>query len=379
MKIHVYHNIKWPAYKGQIFGELARLGSNLWVTHIAETERSRLGFGRVDPKFHSYPHEVLFLAPYEDVTRLSLLSQLTRSLLNSDADVVILPGYHRVEYWWMLLVLRLRRKRLGVFCDSTLMDRPRTLWKSLLKRLFFARVQGVFAYGSSGFQYLTSLGVSPDRIFIGCQAALKLPGYDPNEQVSRRLMLRRPTAPRSHRLLYVGRLSSEKNVECLLRALVVARSGDEPMDELNLVVVGSGPDEPRLRQLVQQLDLNNHVTFKGPLGPEQLQREYLASSCLVLPSLSEPWGLVVNEALSNGCPVLVSHRCGCASDLLSRATGATFDPLSPDDLLDALRSVLQGAPDSVECVRQRIDFVANFDPAAAAQRIYDGCQRIFLH
>ena len=69
---------------------------------------------------------------------------------------------------------------------------------------------------------------------------------------------------------------------------------------------------------VSELKLENAVALLGAKGIDEIAELFIASTALVLPSHSEPWGLVVNEALSCGLPVVVSEKVGCAEDLLPR-------------------------------------------------------------
>jgi hypothetical protein len=98
------------------------------------------------------------------------------------------------------------------------------------------------------------------------------------------------------------------------------------------VLLGSGEQETELRKLVADLALPD-VTFAGFRQIEELPYYYAAASCFVHPALIEPWGLVVNEAMAAGLPVIVSARAGCADDLVEHgANGFVFDPANVNDL-----------------------------------------------
>jgi len=101
--------------------------------------------------------------------------------------------------------------------------------------------------------------------------------------------------------------------------------------------VGDGPRRTALEAQVARLDLGGHVRFPGFCQYDELPAYYGLADALVLASTHEQWGLVVNEAMAAGLPVLVSERCGCAPDLVVEGeTGYTFDPYDEAAIADAV-------------------------------------------
>ena len=119
-------------------------------------------------------------------------------------------------------------------------------------------------------------------------------------------------------VLYVGRLAPEKNLECLVRAAAAL-----PEDAV-LVIAGSGSLGPELQDLAVRLKVS--AIFTGWLEGERLAAWYNLADVFVLPSLVEPFGAVVNDALAAGCFCLVSGRCGSACLIRRGWTGELFDP-----------------------------------------------------
>ena len=92
-----------------------------------------------------------------------------------------------------------------------------------------------------------------------------------------------------------------------------------------------------LIELVNALELKGKVIFLGYITYDQIPKYYALSRCFILPSTTEQWGLVVNEALASGVPVIVSEKCGSAPELVSNNNvGYTFDPIDKIDLLDKM-------------------------------------------
>ena len=108
-----------------------------------------------------------------------------------------------------------------------------------------------------------------------------------------------------------------------------------------------------------------------------LALEYAKASCLILPSFSEPWGLVVNEALSYGCPVVVSHRCGCVPELVEgKPTGFVFEAGNVIDLASKLLAVPSTFANVEATAGDCLNLISTFSPEAAAAEIFGGCMHI---
>lgn len=372
IRVDIWHNILWSKYKGGVFSELhrefVRRGVAARFFQIAESENVRGGLAEIDLSYHKYPYRLIAEGSYQDIPRLRLIGILFWNTLTSPADIVVLAGYHKVEYWAQLIAARISGKKVMVFCDSTYRDRPRRNFKDLFKRQFFNRCDGFFCYGQRSRDYLLSYGVSAARVFIRCQAAALPHDYDSSRALEQRLAHLRAGGPPS--ILFVGRLAPEKNLPTLLRAFRKLR---DQAPACTLTLVGEGPDRAELRATVARLGLDRVVDFAGALSGDVLYDRYARATCLVLPSLSEPWGLVVNEALSHGCPVAVSDRCGCVPELVVEGvTGFSFVADDLDSLATALSRVINMARNDRSTSARCIQFVSKYTPSNAASNVLAG-------
>jgi glycosyltransferase involved in cell wall biosynthesis len=128
------------------------------------------------------------------------------------------------------------------------------------------------------------------------------------------------------------RFVPKKNLLRLLRsyALYRRKAPDKPWD---FVFCGDGPDRRRTTRLADALGLMGHVRFPGFVQYPKLPVYYGLATAFILASTTEPWGLVVNEAMASGLPVLVSRTCGCAQDLVSAGVnGFTFDACDEEEM-----------------------------------------------
>lgn len=373
-RIDIWHNILWSAYKGEVFSSLYRLNNkdefDFRFFQIAETDKNRVSLSGVDLARHRYPFDLLFKGAYGQIPLAQRINAMAVRVWRSDADLFILTGYEKIECWVQLFLIKLKGKKAAVFCDATLHDNKQTVVKGLFKRLFFKSVDALFGYGPRSREYVVHYGAAPEKFHVRCQAAALPFDYSAETAVKERLAkAAKPDAPR---YLYVGRLSSEKGLDILLRAFAQVK---QKIPSASLIIVGDGAEKDALQALSGHLGLGDSVFFAGSKSGPDLFEEYSRATCFVLPSRSEPWGLVVNEALHYGCPVIVSDRCGCVPDLVIE--GKTGFVHSPDDVED-LALKMTRAPShfvpSQETVRVCIDHMKNYTPDMAAKEIISACR-----
>ena len=106
-----------------------------------------------------------------------------------------------------------------------------------------------------------------------------------------------------------------------------------------LILVGDGPEMQNIQKYIQTHKLEN-VFLPGFLDENELAKYYTYANVFVLPSISEPWGLVTNEAMAAGLPVIISQNCGCYPDLIEEGkNGFSFEPSKKDMLYNILKKI----------------------------------------
>jgi glycosyltransferase involved in cell wall biosynthesis len=380
-KVLLIHNILWSQYKAAVFSALNDILDkkefDFSVLQIAVTETRRKSLGDFDVSCHRYPYTLLFDSGFEEVGFLRKTCAIFRHLSTRDYDIAVIPGYADSIYWWALLISRVRRRKVIIAFDSTEQDRPRVWYKELSKRAFIAWCDGAFAYGTRSRDYLLKLGMAPEAVRAGCQAtdnhAIEA-GYA--SALSLRTELLGKHGFRQFNFIYVGRLSAEKNVDTLLLAFGRVKRGNTHGDSWGLIIVGDGPEKDRLRRLASGQAVED-VHFVGGQPWKRVPTYYALSNVLVLPSFSEPWGLVVNEAMVCGLPVVVSDRCGAACDLVRDGeNGFVFDARDVAALSDRLSYYVDAPQESGRMGARSREIISGYTPLHAARQMREGLQRV---
>ncbi len=378
-RIDIWHNILWSRYKGRVFSALHELADaeefDIRFYQMAETGGDRKGLSEVDTSYHTYPYTLLFKGSLDQVGFWDKLRVITKCALKTDAELSILTGYEKPEVWAQMLVLKLRGKKIVLFCDATIYDQPQNIVKGLAKRVIFGLANGVFGYGQRSRDYALSYGVKPENWHMRCQAAALPHDYNADQVLQKRIKMAAPKeAPR---FLYVGRLSPEKNLLRLLEAFALVK---KKAPKAELIIVGGGPQKEELERRAGALGLDPAAILVGSKSGNDLFDEYAKATCFVLPSTSEPWGLVVNEALHYGCPVIVSERCGCVPELVIEGeTGFTHDPFDVQDLTGKMLAAPEHFADVEKTAYACLGLMRSFTPQKAAEQILEGVRNALIN
>jgi glycosyltransferase involved in cell wall biosynthesis len=141
-------------------------------------------------------------------------------------------------------------------------------------------------------------------------------------------------------LLYIGRLSAEKQIERIRPVL-------DALPQTRLALVGDGPYRPQLERLFE----GTATTFVGYLAGQELASAYASGDAFLFPSSTETLGLVLLEAMAAGCPVVGANRGGIPDIVSHGENGCLYDPDEPVSLVSAVE-VLLGDPDTRMTLRQ---------------------------
>jgi glycosyltransferase involved in cell wall biosynthesis len=170
-------------------------------------------------------------------------------------------------------------------------------------------------------------------------------------------------------VLYVGYFMARKGLTDLITAFQAVATRNDI-----LALVGSGPEETRLRCLSQH---DKRILFPGHLEGAEKTSWYKAADLFVLPTLHDPWGLVVNEAMAFGLPVIVTDAAGCTD--LVRENGLVVTAGNPDSLATALGQLLPDAELRQEMGERSQVIISKYTVENASDAFLQAIRRALAH
>src|SRR6266540_6582085 len=272
-------------------------------------------------------------------------SQLRRAfwsaLEQANPDVVAVNGWNDFGSLVAADCCVRRGIPMVVMSESARQDEPRTWWKEMIKRRVVGLYSAALVGGQRHVEYLVELGMLRDRIFTGYDVVDN--AYFARRAVeirNSRFEIRRKYGLPENYFVASARFIEKKNLPTLIRAYAAYRqkseaSGNPPWD---VVLLGDGPLREALNSQLSTLNLHAHVHLPGFKPYDELPVYYALAKAFVHASTTEQWGLVVNEAVASGLPVIVSERCGCVPELV-RGNGFTFDPTDERELPSRLLQI----------------------------------------
>jgi 1,2-diacylglycerol 3-alpha-glucosyltransferase len=264
------------------------------------------------------------------------------ALAHANPNVVAVNGWNNFGSLAAARCCVERGVPMVVMSESARGDEARVWWKEKIKQKIVDLYSAALVGGQRHVNYLIELGMPRDRIFTGYDVVDNNYFCRKAEEVrSQKSEVRQKYRLPENYFLASARFIEKKNLPRLIRAYARYRQKSEvggqrpevserslPWD---LVLLGDGPLRETLNSQLSSLNLQRHVHLPGFKEYSELPVYYALARAFVHASTTEQWGLVVNEAIASGLPVIVSKRCGCVPELV-KDNGFIIDPVNEDEL-----------------------------------------------
>lgn len=369
MKTLVIHNTLWAHYKSVLFEEIQKQTTaphEFHVLQIARSEVSRKGMEGAETRYR-YAYTLLFDDFIEHVPAIKEIWAVLKFIYRYRPDIINVTGYaSSASTLPAILFGRLLGKKVIMSSESTRKDKTRSFIKESIKRLAVKLCSGFVVFGRSSEEYLLDLGASPEQILVRKAAVVDNRAIEEeyHQALSQQLF---PEIHTAKNFIYTGRLAPEKNIPLLIKSFQELKPKD-----WGLILVGNGPESATVKKSIAEAPEN--IYLYDAVSWTQVPRFFSRAECFVLPSNSEPWGLVINEAMVCGLTVIVSEACGCVPDLVHGNGYA----VPPNDLhaLKKSMAALISEEDPGKMRQRSLEIIQNFTVQSVAASYVAALQQL---
>ncbi|WP_419535979.1 glycosyltransferase [Endozoicomonas sp.] len=287
-------------YKVNLYKEISK-NSKIMVVFVGHQSSCRTS-DFVSNDFN-FDHVFLFDGEFERRPKIKSLINLYSLVKTLSFNQLLVSGWDLPEFWFLVFINKKNKNNLAL--ESTVYESASSGFKGIIKRVFLSRVARVLASGNLHKELLFHLGYKGDVRITKGVGIINKPDVGNNRKHRDRYQ---------GRFLFLGRLSPEKNLFELLKVFK-----DLPCSSLTLI--GNGP----LSSYLSKIKTNN-VEIREHIDNKDLSFLFCEYDFLILPSLREPWGLVIEESLYFNVPVIVSSHCGGAELINHGINGYVVEP-----------------------------------------------------
>lgn len=364
-KVVIIHNIIAP-YKVALFNELSKLISNLEVVFIAEKEQRR--DWNIDYTKIKFPYTLLFKGSIDKVSNILIAKKTWEILDKIRPETLIICDYSNIFGWISLLWAKINKNNIIFWLASTLDDRKHFFPKEQIKHFFLKHFHLYLAPGVKTKQYLEYMNVESSKIVVtgyGVENDYYLQEYNNFKNQTTPKTLKNIST--SKNFLFVGRLSPEKNIISMLQSFRAVNHLDK---NWGIIIIGNGKQKEEIESYVLENNLKDRIHTIGFLQQNEISKYYALGDVFILPSTSEPWGLVVNEAMLCSMPIIVSNRCGSAPELVKEGVnGFSFDPYDIQKLQQLMYGFITNKYDIKLMGKESLHIVKQHSPEKIASVI----------
>ncbi len=342
-RVAVITEIPTP-YRQPVF-DLLKLSKEIDVHFFFLNESQKDRYWKLSVKDH---HSTTVLKGWqicvEGYHTIHLNFGVSNALIKPGFDLFVIGGYAQPALWRVLWHCWKTHTPYMMITESHLGKRRSGLVRALKShfvRKVYSRSCANLVMGAQAKEYVSQYGASPSNIFM-FPNTIDGPSYSKQVDSERQNMVvlkQEWGVSEGKVILFVGALHRRKGVDLLIESFASLRQN---LRDVSLVVVGRGQLEYELKERVRKLNLEKAVVFAGFVQPEDLPKVYACADLFVLPSLEEPFGAVVCEAMAAGLPIIVSDAVGAAKDFVKPNENGMIVPQgSLSSLTSALLELLK--------------------------------------
>ena len=324
-KLHIWMNI--PSFhQKDLFNELANNYDEFVAIFAHEKDEERINQGWSSELIQQYTSKTIG----KDLNIWQLISYVFK---NRKATHIVNGIWAEKSLFFVIILLNIFRANFLIYSEAPIPMKYRSLSKKILlhflikplAKLLIIRAKGFLAVSIFAVEYFESLGVKVNRIYRF--------GYFRTVQKS----IQKQSNNKNTELFFVGQLIERKGIVTLLEAI---KNISEISNSFHLTIIGTGELESFLKAFININNLQSRVTLLGVINSENITDHIEKADLLILPSVFDGWGMVINEALQVHVPVLVSDQCGAKELVKIDQNGLIFQHDNVESLTENLEKFL---------------------------------------
>lgn len=333
MKIAIVTNIRSP-YRILQIEEMAKNTNNIFSVYYTDTNNVR---GRNWDSKKDVVFKESVLEGKEVFKQYGYINTGLKKIVKEN-DVICIGGYNQPTYIALSILCKIYKKPSVMIFDGITIgqEEEKNLFKQMIKKLVIKNASAYFANGISGEKFFHEFYNEPKKKIFNQYLTVDIDeifSLKENYSETRNSLRNQYNITSDEKvLIYSGRVIAIKNLFKVVDALHLIG------EQITFFIVGGGELEEELKAYAKKKGVRIIVT--GFLSDQKnVFSHYLMADAFILPSIEEPWGLVVNEAMAAGLNVIVSDRAGCSLDLV-KGNGELIDPYNIESIKSAIENVM---------------------------------------
>ncbi|MDI9395921.1 MAG: glycosyltransferase family 4 protein [Euryarchaeota archaeon] len=286
---------------------------------------------RISPKWKSKVLKSDVIIYQKDI---GMYLALIKELLFGEYDILITS----TSWYICWIAAKARRKKFVFMTEFWRWQDISIIRKTLNKftKIIIKNSDSIFAMGTNAYQSCLQLGAKKDKVFMHNQCAIDYSGL-PKFDLKNKYKLKEKKI-----VLFLGRIVRIKGLDYLIRSFSLLEKDNE---QIFMIVAGDGPERIRYEKLAKEQGIKN-IIFTGRVSKKDIASYYNACDVFVLPSIFdkqyyEPWGLVINEAMAFGKPIIATNAVGASADLIkNNYNGYVVEEKNVKELYKSMKRIL---------------------------------------
>lgn len=327
MKVLFLTNVPSP-YRVDFFNELGKY-CELTVLY----ERKKVNYRNQSwNRYKAVSFQEVYLRSYKLVKNCIICFEILKYLKNKQ-DIIVISGYHTPTGILAILYLKIKKIPFIISCDGGMIGKEKRFIKYIKSKLI-SSPNDWLSTGESVNEYLTYYGAKKDRIHFYPFTSVRACSIEKNvvDISSKRILRKELNMYEEYIIITVGRFIPRKGFDTLIKAC------DGLGINVGLYIIGDRPTTEYVSLRKNTKNVNIH--FVDFLDQLELKKYYLSADLFVLPTKVDIWGLVINEAMASGLPIITTNMCVAGKELLKYDNGIIVEVDNIEQMNQSIKYIL---------------------------------------